>query len=125
MLLDRAFFIIFQRSKRPNGFLRARTLSQDSAISIYSCEPRPCRTTVTARPDDGKVTTTQTMQEAKTMKDIVITVVNFFAWVVIIVATVVGYFATKGSYEYIGALIGFALGCLGSGVWFVLSVVVN
>ncbi|MCK8687890.1 hypothetical protein, partial [Pseudomonas umsongensis] len=60
---------------------------------------------------------------AKTMKDIVITVVNFFAWAGIIVATVVGYFAMKGTYEYIGALIGFAAGCLGSGVWFVLSAI--
>lgn len=57
------------------------------------------------------------------MKDIVITVVNFFAWAGIIVATVVGYFAMKGTYEYIGALIGFAAGCLGSGVWFVLSAI--
>ena len=57
------------------------------------------------------------------MKDIVITVVNFFAWTAIIVATVAGYFAMKGSYEYIGTLIGFAVGCLGSGVWFVLSAI--
>ncbi|MNP47191.1 hypothetical protein D3C76_1412340 [compost metagenome] len=77
----------------------------------------------TAQPDDGKVTPTLTTQEAQAMKDIVITVVNFFAWVGIIVATVVGYFAMKGTYEYIGALIGFAVGCLGSGVWFVLSAI--
>ena len=69
------------------------------------------------------MTTTQTTQEAKTIKDIVITVVNFFAWIGIIVATAVGYFVMKGNYEYIGALIGFAVGCLGSGVWFVLSAI--
>lgn len=63
------------------------------------------------------------MQGAKTMKDVVITIVNFFAWAGIVVATVVGYFAMKGNYEYIGALIGFAVGCLGSGVWFVLSAI--
>ena len=31
-----------------------------------------------------------------------------------------GYLAMKGTYEYIGALIGLAVGCLGSGLWFVL-----
>ena len=40
---------------------------------------------------------TLTTQDAKAMKDIVITVVNFFAWVGIIVATAVGYFAMKGT----------------------------
>lgn len=57
------------------------------------------------------------------MKDIVITVVDFFSWVGIIVATVVGYFLMKGNLEYLGALIGFAVGCLGSGLWFVLSAI--
>ncbi|MNG28493.1 hypothetical protein D3C84_1137620 [compost metagenome] len=52
-----------------------------------------------------------------------ITVVNFFAWIGIIAATAVGYFAMKGNYELIGALIGFAVGCLSSGVWFVLSAI--
>lgn len=55
------------------------------------------------------------------MKDIVITVVDFFSWVGIIVATVTGYLLMKGNLEYVGALVGFALGCLGSGLWFVLS----
>lgn len=31
------------------------------------------------------------------MKDIVITVVNFFAWLGIVVATVVGYFAMRAT----------------------------
>ncbi|MGJ7513647.1 hypothetical protein ACSFE6_04835 [Pseudomonas baetica] len=57
------------------------------------------------------------------MKDIVITVVDFFSWVGIIIATVTGYYLMRGNLEYLGALIGFALGCLGSGLWFVLSAI--
>ncbi|MNF78452.1 hypothetical protein D3C84_606370 [compost metagenome] len=57
------------------------------------------------------------------MKDLVITVVDFFAWLWIIVATITGYYTMSGTYEYIGALIGFAVGCLGCGIWFVLSAI--
>lgn len=57
------------------------------------------------------------------MKDIVITVVDFFCWLGIIATTVAGYYWMKGDYEYIGALIGFAVGCLWSGLWFVLSAI--
>ncbi|RBL70254.1 hypothetical protein C3E98_018020 [Pseudomonas sp. MWU13-2625] len=57
------------------------------------------------------------------MKDIVIAVVDFFSWLGIIVATIVGYVLMKGNLEYLGALIGFSVGCLGSGLWFVLSAI--
>lgn len=42
------------------------------------------------------------------MKDIVITVVDFFSWLGIIIATVAGFYLMRGSLEYLGALIGFA-----------------
>ncbi|UZE04698.1 hypothetical protein [Pseudomonas corrugata] len=57
------------------------------------------------------------------LKNVVITVVDVFAWLGIIFATVFGYVATRGNYEYLGALAGFAVGCLGSGIWFVLSAI--
>lgn len=51
------------------------------------------------------------------MKDIVITVVDFFSWLGIIIATVTGFYLMRGNLEYLGALIGFAFGCLMSDVW--------
>lgn len=57
------------------------------------------------------------------MKDIVITVVDFFSWLGIIIATVTGFYLMRGNLEYVGALIGFAVGCLWSGLWFVLSAI--
>lgn len=61
------------------------------------------------------------------MKDVVITVVDFFSWLGILFSTLGGYFVLHYSdynaYEYLGALTGFILGCLASGMWFVLSAI--
>jgi uncharacterized membrane protein len=57
------------------------------------------------------------------LKNVVITVVDIIAWLGIIFATVFGYVATRGNYEYVGALGGFAVGCLGSGIWFAISAI--
>jgi hypothetical protein len=53
-------------------------------------------------------------------KNIVITVVDIIAWIGIILATIFGYYASRGNYEYIGA---FAAGCVASGIWFALSAI--
>lgn len=54
------------------------------------------------------------------MKSIVITVVDFFAWIAIIACTIAG-FSMAGSMQYFGALFGFFIGCTIAGGWFVLS----
>jgi len=56
-------------------------------------------------------------------KNIVITVVDIIAWIGIIIATIFGYYASRGNYEYIGAFAGFAAGCVASGIWFALSAI--
>jgi len=57
------------------------------------------------------------------LKNLVITVVDIIAWLGILFATVFGYYATRGNYQYVGALAGFAAGCLASGIWFALSAI--
>lgn len=55
------------------------------------------------------------------MKNLVITIVDFFAWIAIIACTIAGFSMMAGPMEYFGALFGFFIGCTIAGGWFVLS----
>lgn len=55
------------------------------------------------------------------MKHLVIKVVSFFAWVGILFSTIGGaIIGSGGGHGVIGAILGFLVGCFGSGIWFLL-----
>jgi hypothetical protein len=55
------------------------------------------------------------------MKHVVIKVVSFFAWVGILFSVIGGAIIGSGvGHQLIGAILGFLVGCFGSGVWFLL-----
>lgn len=55
------------------------------------------------------------------MKHLVIKVVSFFAWVGILFSVIGGAIVGSGiGHQVIGAILGFLVGCFGSGIWFLL-----
>lgn len=55
------------------------------------------------------------------MKHLVIKVVSFFAWVGIVISVIAGAIVGSGiGHQFIGAILGFLVGCFGSGIWFLL-----
>jgi hypothetical protein len=55
------------------------------------------------------------------LKHLVIKVVSFFAWVGIVFSVIGGAIIGSGAgHEVIGAILGFLVGCFGSGIWFLL-----
>ncbi|MBD8604847.1 hypothetical protein IFT80_19590 [Pseudomonas sp. CFBP 8771] len=55
------------------------------------------------------------------MKHLVIKVVSFFAWIGILFSVIGGAIIGSGAgHQLIGAILGFLIGCFGSGVWFLL-----
>lgn len=55
------------------------------------------------------------------MKHLVIKVVSFFAWLGILFSVIAGAILGTGTgHQVIGAILGFLVGCFGSGIWFLL-----
>lgn len=55
------------------------------------------------------------------MKHLIIKVVSFFAWVGILFSVIAGAILGSGAgHEVLGAILGFLMGCFGSGIWFLL-----
>ncbi|RAU45201.1 MULTISPECIES: hypothetical protein [unclassified Pseudomonas] len=55
------------------------------------------------------------------MKHLVIKVVSFFAWVGILFSVIGGaVIGSEAGHGIIGAMLGFLVGCFGSGIWFLL-----
>jgi hypothetical protein len=56
------------------------------------------------------------------MKDLVISVVSFFVWLVLVISTFVGFgLGSASGHGVLGAIAGFALGCFSAGFWFLLT----
>jgi hypothetical protein len=56
------------------------------------------------------------------MKDLVISVVSFFVWLMLVISTFVGFIlGSPTGHQILGAIAGFALGCFGAGFWFLLT----
>ncbi|MFJ4066790.1 hypothetical protein ACIPW4_16060 [Pseudomonas sp. NPDC089996] len=55
------------------------------------------------------------------MKHVVIKVVSFFAWVGIVFSVIGGaIIGSEVGHGAVGAILGFLVGCFGSGIWFLL-----
>jgi len=55
------------------------------------------------------------------MKHLIIKVVSFFAWMGLVFSTVGGgIVGSQAGHQLVGAILGFLIGCLGSGIWFLL-----
>lgn len=55
------------------------------------------------------------------MKDIVISVVSFFVWLMLVISTAAGFgLGSVYGHGVLGAIVGFALGCFSAGFWFLL-----
>lgn len=56
------------------------------------------------------------------MKDLVISVVSFFVWLVLVISTFVGFgLGSASGHGVLGAIAGFVLGCFSAGLWFLLT----
>ncbi|ELS43607.1 hypothetical protein [Pseudomonas syringae] len=56
------------------------------------------------------------------MKDIVISVVSFFVWLMLVISTLVGFgLGSASGHEILGAIAGFGIGCFSAGFWFLLT----